>query len=643
MSSGGVFQIIANEGRTDRLLLATALLNQRIRDIQCERRSSGKADCYPTLLDIERTHVLFTNAHFKPYVAMAYEYRKIRPTGGAPTLGSSCTFSLPQVGEFFADMAFTATFSSASSVPLTTLSQTVPAGYSAWNVANASAYPAATLTDSATEFPFAIVGTSTSDAVYFRLVDYAGNRLVTGLSQAASATTPATPTTYQNLVHYCEFPANRLFQEVKFDVNDNPLDKYDHTCSMVHEKFFVPVNKRRGYNRLCGQEVPLDCWTGSVPSTVLDQDSTGVRVGAGDTARFVKTVVNGPQTPKLTQPPLEVLHKLRFWFSEDVRLAVPSVCIPYGQRFITTSLANASDLIFEEPGLFLERTVTNLIVGGSSTRNGRCKIDYFPVYRPSTVALSLTNLELYINNIYVNPEIHDIYIRRIGFSLIRVHLYTSISTTDAGSSDRMLTQLKWPVEYIMVGIRPRWNVSTANRNMWRDWHRFSKISTGVVASQGSKVALVDNSAADGQPVYNGSGGTAVVGDLNFLQCAPVVLDKYVVEVPTIDSIKVQAHGITLYDSFNRKFYNEYLPYQYGSINLNTPVDGGACMINFSLYPRTYQPSGHINISRAREFNVAWTTSYVTSDARTASDLIVVASAINFLLISDGSAVLRFST
>ena len=57
MSAGGVFTLIANEGRTDRLLLATALLNQRIHDIQCARRRAGKMDCWPTLVDIERTHV----------------------------------------------------------------------------------------------------------------------------------------------------------------------------------------------------------------------------------------------------------------------------------------------------------------------------------------------------------------------------------------------------------------------------------------------------------------------------------------------------------------------------------------------------------------------------------------------------------
>jgi hypothetical protein len=72
-------------------------------------------------------------------------------------------------------------------------------------------------------------------------------------------------------------------------------------------------------------------------------------------------------------------------------------------------------------------------------------------------------------------------------------------------------------------------------------------------------------------------------------------------------------------------------------------------IPFCLYPGTYQPSGHINVSRAREFYLKFTSSFFSGSSapngagsRTGL-LVVIASAINFLLISDGSAVLRYST
>lgn len=110
---------------------------------------------------------------------------------------------------------------------------------------------------------------------------------------------------------------------------------------------------------------------------------------------------------------------------------------------------------------------------------------------------------------------------------------------------------------------------------------------------------------------------------------------------TLDTLEVTAHGISLYLPFSSKFYNAYLSYHFGGPNINTPTDRGLCFIPFALYPGTYQPSGHINISRAREFYLNYTSSVI--DGSTEGTLVVVASAINFLLISDGSAVLRYST
>lgn len=77
--------------------------------------------------------------------------------------------------------------------------------------------------------------------------------------------------------------------------------------------------------------------------------------------------------------------------------------------------------------------------------------------------------------------------------------------------------------------------------------------------------------------------------------------------------------------------------------MQTPEDLGALMINFCLYPGTYQPSGHINVSRAREFYLEYTSDPAVINSTSDGVLVVLASALNFLLISDGSAVLRYST
>ena len=52
------------------MIMATKLLNQRIKDVMCARKRAGKADITPTLVDLERTHILYVNAHFKPFAAI---------------------------------------------------------------------------------------------------------------------------------------------------------------------------------------------------------------------------------------------------------------------------------------------------------------------------------------------------------------------------------------------------------------------------------------------------------------------------------------------------------------------------------------------------------------------------------------------
>lgn len=110
---------------------------------------------------------------------------------------------------------------------------------------------------------------------------------------------------------------------------------------------------------------------------------------------------------------------------------------------------------------------------------------------------------------------------------------------------------------------------------------------------------------------------------------------------TIDSLSITAHGIPIYNDYPEQFFNAYMPYHYGGNAIRSPKDCGAMMIPFNLYPGAYQPSGHINVSRAREFYIKYNSSVISSVDK--GTLVVLASTINFLLISDGSAVLRYST
>jgi hypothetical protein len=632
MSAGAVFKLIANDGKADRMIMATKLLNQRIKDVMCARSKAGNVDVTPTLVDLERTHILYVNAHFKPFAAIGYEYNKVTAQNGSNNLGSGITFSIPQFGDFFHDMVCRVRLGAVQAV-----SATVPTPIDGTTSAP-SIYP----TDGHNE------DGTTNTNVSYSLVDVNGNAV--------------TDSTYRNLVRYCEYPGNRLFKLVKFDVNGNPLDQYDQMIPTMLEKFCTPPHKRVGHDRLLGQEVPVTGYKPIKSAVVKDPDvntpATITKFGKGqsnqtvglynstavssvstigtplsssvsnyDVSREVMQVVNGPQTPKPVQPPLEIWNKLRFWFNDDVRLSIPSVSIPFGQRYITIDLASQTDIVYESPSIFVKKV--------DNTSNAQ-KVTFVPYFRVNGISdLIVENIELYINNIFVNPEIHDIYIKRIGFSLIRVYRQHIQTCSQSVSEEKLLSQLKWPIEYMFVGLRPRWNITSVtnltgsaagqvsgNQYAWRDWHRLTKM---VNAVQSTDITLDLN--------VDGTAATATQGN--------VMQSEYFLPVSTVDTLSLTSHGITIFDSFNDTFFNQYMPLHYGGTSLMTPEDTGAMFVNFALFPRSYQPSGHLNISRARETYLKWTTSYISPS--TSVELLVCSVAINFLLISDGSCVLRYST
>lgn len=635
MTTGGVFTIITNDGKADRILMATGLLNSRIKKIMCARSRMGFADPTPTLVDIERTHVLYVNAHFKPFAAIGFEYIKCRPASGTAHYGGTIQFSIPQYGDFFNDMVVNVTLGKVSATP-----GTVPN------------FPPQIGNVDFSETPTRQVSAkqNTVDGVYtkytYEYVDIAGNVLSVG--------SPA-----QNFVRYAEYPGQRLFRQVKFDVGGNPLDQYDSETMIFYQKFMVGPHKLTSWKRLVGQEVPIEAYSDlvaikdnsnfPVPMTELvDADGDaydGAAALSAETARKMMYIVNGPQTPKLEQPELDLWIPLLFWFCKDPRLSIPSVSIPFGQRFITIDLESQNNIVFTAPGnLFLRLTVEQQTSAGTDAGTaGALAVSDVKKWVTLTPVLAknsevdrtqqITNVDLYINNIFVNTEIHDIYIRRIGFSLVRVHRVQK-TRVSVSTDNVLLSQLKWPIETMFIGLRPTYNTNHNNPNQYRDWHRMALLTDNVidVTSKASVDVMIDDTVA-----FNAA------SEKHKTASSQIVSERivYPTITPTIDTLKLQAHGINIYDSYKSAFFSDYVPYTFGGTNITAPEDRGACMISLALFPGTYQPSGHINVSRAREFYLQYTSSVAGN--LEPCDFIVVARALNFLLISDGNAVLRYST
>jgi hypothetical protein len=528
MTNGAVFQLVTNDGKQDRILMATAFLNKRLKMIyQARQNDPSVSNSTPTLVDIEKTHVLFMNAHFKPFAALGYEYMKIQASG-VLGIGGEVSFSIPQYGDFFGDMC-------------------VHTKLTAPTFAKASG----------------------------------GN-----------------PSPYATGA-WCAYPGLRLFQRVRFSVNGNDLDSYTPNAASMYNAIHVQPTQRPAWERCVGQEQRVDAFLAQTGAT----NDYGANGGTADSYRIWMSASMGAQTYKSSGSVdnLDMFIPLLFWFNLDPRLAVPSVSIPHGQRFVVLTLASQNQMF-------------SLNANGNG--NGA----------PSYVTnIAVTKMEMYVNNIFVNPEIHDIFIKRIGFNLIRVHR-EQIKEMATENGEFLLNDMKWPIETLYIGVRIKsYQTNTAYNDVWHLYHAFN----------GAAPSLVMRNVAG---LTSGAGATSISN-------LPTLSAR--VPMRAIDRVSVKAHGINLYDEYPGAFLDSYMPHMYSKYQAS-PASMGIMMINFCLYPGAYQPSGYMNVSRAREFYVYMWSALDASDTAvissgTVGEVVICAVAINFLLITDGSAIIRYAT
>lgn len=639
MAVGAVYQLIANQGKMDNLLTANKFLNQRIAAVVCAKRRLAAGDpsydIMPSLSDIEKTHILFVNAKYKPFVTTAMEYKKYTYTGTALS-GNECSVEIQQFGDFFVDMVFKTIFNE-----IATSAGRVPA------------FPAmigTTLQSSPTDYT-KMVSTTESGATpgpvwryTQKYTDFAEN------AKNATSTDGATlGSIAYNYVRFCEYPGVRLFEETKFEIASAPLDKYSHMAAITIAKKFIQPNKMTAWKKLVGQEVAIESYSDAVAYPLTNgyigpmgeatfnasnswPDSSGLPF---PTKSFKKAeqIYSGLQTPQAGHASGAVIlwTPLWFWFNTDVHLAIPSAAIPFNNRYIRFRTARKADILSVAPGnLLYSVTVEGFTTDTGVYAGANPKINFItersvPVLANGSVLTGgdVGSIELYINNLFIQPEIHEMFIKRIGFSMIRIYLEQTLDV-NTSSVDNLMQMFKYPIEYFFVGGLPDANL--ASDVAWRDWHRYYYVN----------VEKVDDIARGIGSVL----GTSIALTATYPVQRKLATNNIITSTPTVTGLKVYVAGVTLSEENTPEFYSQYIPYNYGKDTLNTNESDGSLMVNFSLFPGIYQPSGHFNVSRANNFYVRTETPRVPSLGKIR--IYYIAKAINFLLIADGSCVLRYT-
>lgn len=430
-------------------------------------------------------------------------------------------------------------------------------------------------------FDWPTYGHFTSDMVLHLRLGAVGDPAA---AAAGAAPTPAAP-----LYRWCAYPGLRAPRRVELRSEGTLIDDYTSDDAAAWAKSFVSADARAGWARCLGQQEPKR-------ASYFANGYTGYLL-YGD----------GPQTPRLYQPPLELFVPLQFWFCRDASQALPNDLLPNTQRTITVDLAPLADLL-----------------SAYLPANGGLE--------PTSLPLAAVAYEasLYVGNLYVNPEVHDLFAARASFTLARVHRRQT-TPLEAASGRVLLDRLRYAAEFLLVGVRDR--ALLADPDAW--W------LMGAPAARPESSALLVPAM-----VWN-----PVVDQCQLVCRTGADVDSL---ARSAARIGVVAHGIPLYPELPATFYGSYLPTRYATgappgeraAPLVAPVDANALLVPFCLYPGAHGPSGYYNASAGRELYVTYALEDALAaglaDGLAAPELVVSASTLNFLVRRGDRLALRYS-
>jgi hypothetical protein len=513
MSQSGTFTLVAEDERYDKYFTASEFLRRRIRAIVAQRSCEKKRNVQPTFADIEKTHILYLRSYYRPYVALATEYIKVKSAGGAAKLDGSSSNKL--------------------------------------------------------DFTPSVFGHFLSDAVFHVRLSAVGTQSPTGSSP---------------YYRYCAYPGIRMMQRVEFTSDSLGIDDYTSDEVSFVNKFGVPADLRPAWDRGMGQ--------------------AEVREGQYDNPNGHTGVYkyrDGLQTPKQYHPATDLWIPAQFFMGRDVSSALLNDLVPNSQRKITVSFEALSKILYSY----------RVSDGGSRDTYTQQTLDL--------TSLDLT-VDLYINNIFVNPEIHDVFSSRVGFSLVRIHRRQSKTLTKSEDSIKM-DQIKYPVESLCAGFRSQTQASDPDQ-----WHLYGTPPTFTNETQIMTPAAFWNSAG------------AVV-QISARNIKPVsTLD------PIVSTVSLKAHGIDLFPkAMPASFFSAYTPQRYpGKTYVTASTDRSAMFIPFCVYPGQYNPSGYYNLSTARELYFDYTAAASAISSSAPAELYIAATTLNFIVRNGDSITLRYS-
>nr|BBO54080.1 major capsid protein homolog protein [Abalone asfa-like virus]BCY04617.1 putative major capsid protein [Abalone asfa-like virus] len=379
------------------------------------------------------------------------------------------------------------------------------------------------------------------------------------------------------LMCYTSYPGIRLFEEVAFSSGFGAIDSYNYHDVLFKDKFEVNDNMRVAWDKIHGQQTlqTAEAWNRNEFTNVAYYKS-------------------GLQTPKKVHEATDLWVPAHFWFCKDPKQALLNdMSVTESTKKVSVTLSNISKVL----------ATVDEATG-----------DFTP-YSESNMQIMV---EMYVGCMFVSPDVYDIMLSRISYSLIRVH--KSITKMVNGSKGKIfLSQLRFPCEYLYVGVKDTQRGEVAFRN----WHLYGTPGTYDVGKELTFPVIEYNK---GQVAHE----IVVKNFENFDSLRPM-----------IKSVGLTSDGIDLFKMTPASFYNSYLPIR--NINHHShiaPKDESVWLIPFCLFPGEYNPSGYFNLSRIKDTALY----YERINTRSKDDMIVMisSSVLNFLIRDGAQIKLRYN-
>ncbi len=371
---------------------------------------------------------------------------------------------------------------------------------------------------------------------------------------------------------YCDLPGIRALKSVTLYANELIIDQYNTEDLLLYYKTRLDSNKQPAWNVMIGQE----------------QIKQGQYYNRDYFINQIMQFTDGAQTAQPYQPELNLWIPLIFDYNLDVGRSLHNALLRSQQLRLVVELAP------------LDKLLQALDINDN-------------VVLSAVQSHQITESSLYTKNIYLPPEINDLFTSRDNLSLIRVfRRQEKILRTNAESI--LLSGIKYPVEALTFGFRPTGN-NTNTHCAFAKWYKFSAVTQRCFP---------------------------VPAIINYTPSAPVQrlvarTARYSTETPVVNTLALKLHGNYLYLPTPEEFFADYTFATYP--DMVSSKSTGIYFISFAHYPLKYNPSGYINMDTAREIYLAYTSSYISATNQVS--MYISAKCINMLLYSDNYIKLKY--